>query len=199
VVNRSPAVADKSNCADTADEMCFLVIEQLPGTNKACGCDHNNGNPEKDEGEPVVTAKRPRQPFQLQSASRIKRVRICDAGKTTLTEKLLLFGGAIQLAGEVKARGKRRRVRSDWMAVERERGISVSSAVMSFEHEGLAFNLLDTRGHQDFSPLGFQRGHLPHPDRGRQRGHCARRRHQAGFESRPASSSRSAGCATCRS
>ena len=63
-----------------------------------------------------------------------------DAGKTTLTEKLLLFGGAIQLAGEVKARGERRRVRSDWMAVERERGISVSSAVMSFEHEGLAFN-----------------------------------------------------------
>ena len=66
-----------------------------------------------------------------------------DAGKTTLTEKLLLFGGAIQLAGEVKARGERRRARSDWMAVERERGISVSSAVMSFEHEGLAFNLLD--------------------------------------------------------
>ena len=74
-----------------------------------------------------------------------------DAGKTTLTEKLLLFGGAIQLAGEVRARGDRRRARSDWMAIERERGISVSSAVMSFEHEGLAFNLLDTPGHQDFS------------------------------------------------
>jgi peptide chain release factor 3 len=56
-----------------------------------------------------------------------------DAGKTTLAEKLPLFGGAIQLAGEVKARGERRRVRSDWMAVERERGISVSSAVMSFD------------------------------------------------------------------
>src|SRR5437660_3952156 len=74
-----------------------------------------------------------------------------DAGKTTLTEKLLLFGGAIQLAGEVKARGERRRVRSDWMAVKCRRGISVSSAVMSFEHQGLAFNLLDTPGHQDFS------------------------------------------------
>jgi peptide chain release factor 3 len=74
-----------------------------------------------------------------------------DAGKTTLTEKLLLFGGAIQLAGEVKARGERRRVRSDWMEIERERGISVSSAVMSFEYGGLAFNLLDTPGHQDFS------------------------------------------------
>src|SRR6201996_9398036 len=74
-----------------------------------------------------------------------------DAGKTTLTEKLLLFGGAIQMAGEVKARGERRRTRSDWMAIERERGISVSSAVMSFEHDGLAFNLLDTPGHQDFS------------------------------------------------
>jgi peptide chain release factor 3 len=62
-----------------------------------------------------------------------------------------MFGGAIQLAGEVKSRGERRRVRSDWTAVERERSISVSSAVMSFEHEGLAFNLLDTPG-----PPGFQ-------------------------------------------
>src|ERR1700761_8867006 len=74
-----------------------------------------------------------------------------DAGKTTLTEKLLLFGGAIQLAGEVKARGDRRRARSDWMAIERERGISVSAAVMTFEYDGLTFNLLDTPGHQDFS------------------------------------------------
>jgi peptide chain release factor 3 len=74
-----------------------------------------------------------------------------DAGKTTLTEKLLLFGGAIQLAGEVKARGDRRRARSDWMAIERERGISVSAAVMSFDYDGLSFNLLDTPGHQDFS------------------------------------------------
>src|SRR5205085_3655339 len=74
-----------------------------------------------------------------------------DAGKTTLTEKLLLFGGAIQMAGEVKARGERRRARSDWMTIERERGISVSSAVMTFKHEVLVFNLLDTPGHQDFS------------------------------------------------
>src|SRR5947208_3474717 len=74
-----------------------------------------------------------------------------DAGKTTLTEKLLLFGGAIQLAGEVRARGARRRARSDWMAIEKERGISVSSAVMTFEHGGHVFNLLDTPGHQDFS------------------------------------------------
>ena len=79
-----------------------------------------------------------------------------DAGKTTLTEKLLLFGGAIQLAGEVKARGDRRRVRSGWMAVECRRGISVSSAVISFEHERLGFNLLDTPGHQDFSPRKFE-------------------------------------------
>src|SRR3974377_2008114 len=63
------------------------------------------------------------------------------AGKTTLTEKLLLFGGAIQLAGEVKARGDRRRVRSDWMEVERERGISVSSGVTRFEHGGAAYQL----------------------------------------------------------
>src|SRR5271168_4960725 len=74
-----------------------------------------------------------------------------DAGKTTLTEKLLLFGGAINMAGEVKARGDSRRVRSDWMAVERERGISVSSAVMTFVFDELTYNLLDTPGHQDFS------------------------------------------------
>jgi peptide chain release factor 3 len=74
-----------------------------------------------------------------------------DAGKTTLTEKLLLFGGAIQQAGAVRARGEQRRTRSDWMAIEKERGISVSSAVMTFEHEGLTFNLLDTPGHEDFS------------------------------------------------
>ena len=74
-----------------------------------------------------------------------------DAGKTTLTEKLLLFGGAIHLAGHVKARGERRRTQSDWMAIERARGISVTSSVMTFEHAGIQFNLLDTPGHQDFS------------------------------------------------
>lgn len=74
-----------------------------------------------------------------------------DAGKTTLTEKLLLFGGAIQLAGAVKARGDRRRARSDWMKVEQERGISVTSAVMTYDYAGCTFNLLDTPGHEDFS------------------------------------------------
>src|SRR5207237_9511062 len=74
-----------------------------------------------------------------------------DAGKTTLTEKLLLFGGAIQLAGQVKAKRDRRQTRSDWMAIERERGISVVTSVMTFEHGGRVFNLLDTPGHQDFS------------------------------------------------
>ncbi len=74
-----------------------------------------------------------------------------DAGKTTLTEKLLLYGGAIQAAGAVKARGEQRRARSDWMKVERERGISVASSVMTFGYEGCVFNLLDTPGHEDFS------------------------------------------------
>jgi len=74
-----------------------------------------------------------------------------DAGKTTLTEKLLLFGGAIQLAGMVKAKGERRRARSDWMKVEQERGISVASSVMTFENQGITYNLLDTPGHEDFS------------------------------------------------
>ncbi len=78
-----------------------------------------------------------------------------DAGKTTLTEKLLLAGGAIHLAGEVKARGQNRRARSDWMKIEQQRGISVTSSVMTFEREmhgeTITFNLLDTPGHEDFS------------------------------------------------
>ena len=74
-----------------------------------------------------------------------------DAGKTTLTEKLLLLGGAIHQAGQVKARGERRRTRSDWMKIEQQRGISVSTSVMTFEYGGNTFNLLDTPGHEDFS------------------------------------------------
>ncbi len=74
-----------------------------------------------------------------------------DAGKTTLTEHLLLLGGAIHEAGRVKARGEARRAKSDWMKIEQERGISVTSAVMTFEFENAVFNLLDTPGHEDFS------------------------------------------------
>src|SRR5690606_13918045 len=74
-----------------------------------------------------------------------------DAGKTTLTEKLLLFGGAINLAGQVKAKSERRNTRSDWMKIERDRGISVVTSVMTFEFGDHVFNLLDTPGHEDFS------------------------------------------------
>jgi len=74
-----------------------------------------------------------------------------DAGKTTLTEHLLRAGGAIQLAGNVRAKGERRRTRSDWMGIERDRGISVVTSVMTFEYKDCVFNLLDTPGHEDFS------------------------------------------------
>lgn len=74
-----------------------------------------------------------------------------DAGKTTLTEKLLLFGGAIQMAGAVKGRKAARHATSDWMEVEKQRGISVTSSVMQFEYAGHVINLLDTPGHEDFS------------------------------------------------
>src|SRR5258705_13835847 len=79
-----------------------------------------------------------------------------DAGKTTLTEKLLLFGGASQLAGAVKARGEQRRARSDWMKVEQERGISVTASAMCFDYAGCTFNLLDTPGHEDFSEATYR-------------------------------------------
>ena len=74
-----------------------------------------------------------------------------DAGKTTLTEKLLLYGGALHIAGAVKSRKAARHAVSDWMAMEQERGISITSSVLQFDHEGLRFNLLDTPGHADFS------------------------------------------------
>jgi peptide chain release factor 3 len=74
-----------------------------------------------------------------------------DAGKTTLTEKFLLYGGAVQEAGAVKARGERRRVRSDWMELEQKRGISITSTVLQFPYRDCVLNLLDTPGHRDFS------------------------------------------------
>lgn len=74
-----------------------------------------------------------------------------DAGKTTLTEKLLLFGGAIHLAGNVKARKTQRYATSDWMELERQRGISITSSAMQFNYKGYVINILDTPGHQDFS------------------------------------------------
>jgi peptide chain release factor 3 len=102
----------------------------------------------------AVTAEQPsRSPLASEVARRRTFAIIShpDAGKTTLTEKLLLFGGAINLAGQVKAKGERRNTRSDWMKIERERGISVVTSVMTFEFDGLVFNLLDTPGHEDFS------------------------------------------------
>lgn len=79
-----------------------------------------------------------------------------DAGKTTLTEKLLLYGGAIHEAGSIKQRKAARHAASDWMAIEQERGISVTSSVMRFEKDGIRYNLLDTPGHKDFSEDTFR-------------------------------------------
>lgn len=91
--------------------------------------------------------------IELQSAKRRTFAIIShpDAGKTTLTEKLLLFGGAIQLAGTVKGRKASRHATSDWMALEQQRGISVTSSVMQFPYKDCIINLLDTPGHEDFS------------------------------------------------
>src|SRR5690242_9471280 len=74
-----------------------------------------------------------------------------DAGKTTLTEKLLLYSGLIQTAGMVRGRKGRKAATSDWMAMERERGISITASAMQFEYHGTVLNVLDTPGHQDFS------------------------------------------------
>ena len=74
-----------------------------------------------------------------------------DAGKTTLTEKFLLYGGAIRMAGSVKARKAATHAVSDWMEIEKQRGISVTSSVMQFDYAGKRVNILDTPGHEDFS------------------------------------------------
>ena len=74
-----------------------------------------------------------------------------DAGKTTLTEKLLLYGGAIHMAGSIKSRKATRYATSDWMEIERQRGISVTSSALQFDFDGFSINLLDTPGHKDFS------------------------------------------------
>lgn len=99
----------------------------------------------------------PKQQTNLDLAEEIKRRRTFaiishpDAGKTTLTEKLLLYGGAIREAGTVKAKAGRKQTTSDWMDMERERGISISSTVLQFDYDGYKINLLDTPGHKDFS------------------------------------------------
>ena len=74
-----------------------------------------------------------------------------DAGKTTLTEKFLLYGGAINQAGSVKGKATAKHAVSDWMEIEKERGISVTSSVLQFQYDGYCINILDTPGHQDFS------------------------------------------------
>ena len=102
-----------------------------------------------------------------------------DAGKTTLTEKLLLYAGAVHLAGAVHARSHQRASKSDWMELEQARGISITSTALQFDYEGVRVNLLDTPGHQDFSEDTYRtlmavehrrpaRGVVHHTDRGSQ-------------------------------
>jgi len=106
---------------------------------------------------PVASAATPNDPERAALAEAVARRRNFaiishpDAGKTTLTEKLLLYGGAIQQAGAVKAKGEQRKVTSDWMELEKQRGISITSTVLQFDYAGSMINLLDTPGHQDFS------------------------------------------------
>src|SRR6516162_1381559 len=109
--------------------------------------------PEETDTSTATTRAASQMPLQREVARRRTFAIIShpDAGKTTLTEKLLLYGGAIHLAGSVKARRAKRYATSDWMQLERERGISVTTSVLQFDYREHAINLLDTPGHQDFS------------------------------------------------
>ena len=98
-----------------------------------------------------ISPNRPDLPFEIARRRTFAIIAHPDAGKTTLTEKFLLFGGAIQMAGQVRAKGEARRTRSDYMQMEKDRGISVSASAMSFDFKKFRFNLVDTPGHSDFS------------------------------------------------
>ena len=98
-----------------------------------------------------VTPNRPDLPTEIARRRTFAIISHPDAGKTTLTEKFLLYGGAIQMAGQVRAKGEARRTRSDFMQMEKDRGISVSASAMSFDYKNFRFNLVDTPGHSDFS------------------------------------------------
>jgi peptide chain release factor 3 len=104
-------------------------------------------------GSPMLdtASNRPALPAEIARRRTFAIISHPDAGKTTLTEKFLLFGGAIQMAGQVRAKGEARRTRSDFMQMEKDRGISVSASAMSFDYNGFRFNLVDTPGHSDFS------------------------------------------------
>ena len=108
-----------------------------------------------EEAEGTKAKKEPPTPAELEREITRRRtfaiISHPDAGKTTMTEKLLLYGGAVQEAGAVKAKGERRRATSDWMKIEQDRGISISSTALQFEYKGMQINLLDTPGHEDFS------------------------------------------------
>jgi small GTP-binding protein len=99
----------------------------------------------------TVNVARPREEREIQKRRTFAIISHPDAGKTTLTEKLLLYGGAVQLAGSVTARKNQRATTSDWMELEKKRGISISSTVLQFDYDGYRLNLLDTPGHKDFS------------------------------------------------
>ena len=142
----------------------FSYSDAAPENGVRPGCRQSSYRMDKDMDVQTVTATVPDDTKQ-QEVFRVDRHRRQeieqrrtfgiishpDAGKTTLTEKLLLFGGAIQLAGAVKARKAGRHATSDWMAIEKERGISVTTSVMKFHYRDFEINLLDTPGHQDFS------------------------------------------------
>jgi len=98
-----------------------------------------------------IPSNRPALPPEIARRRTFAIISHPDAGKTTLTEKFLLFGGAIQMAGQVRAKGEARRTRSDFMQMEKDRGISVSASAMSFDFKQFRFNLVDTPGHSDFS------------------------------------------------
>jgi ABC-type multidrug transport system ATPase subunit len=139
------------------------LVNMLTGASSA-GQRHHPARRQYRDGDARPAPRKPRS--EIDAGRRARRtfaiISHPDAGKTTLTEKLLLFGGAIQLAGEVKAKGERRNTRSDWMKIERERGISVVTSVMTFEYDGLRLQPARHAG-----PRGLFRGHLPHADRGR--------------------------------
>ncbi|CAB1112418.1 unnamed protein product [Ectocarpus sp. CCAP 1310/34] len=138
-------LGDGSRCQSTSVELS--EAEAGPGTEPKT-------EPKLAPVAPTTTSKGGQwaaTPFEIDRRRNFAIISHPDAGKTTLTEKLLLYGGAIQEAGAVRSRSDQRKATSDWMELEKQRGISITSTVLSFEYAGNHINLLDTPGHQDFS------------------------------------------------
>jgi len=144
--------ASALGATSTSDEVADLTSEEVAAKGgKAALSDEDKAVEESMRANPATAGVYAAPASEIARRRNLAIIAHPDAGKTTLTEKLLLYGGAVQQAGAVRSRADQRQTTSDWMELEKKRGISITSTVLTFEYQGNQVNLLDTPGHQDFS------------------------------------------------